>query len=73
MILWSNICREKQDKCTNDKSSISRSVPTALSLLYLAHKYMLTELVAPVLNYIVHNINPDTVLPVLQTFLLYYR
>jgi len=50
-----------------------RSVPTALSVLYLSHKYIVPDLISPVLQYIIFNTNQDTVLPVLQNLLLYYR
>ena len=50
-----------------------RSVATALSLLYLAHKYMVPDLVLPVLQYLILNTSDDYVLPVLQAVLLYYR
>ena len=48
-------------------------MPTALSVLYLSHKYMVPDLIVPVLQYIIFNVNEDTVLPVLQNLLLYYR
>lgn len=50
-----------------------RSVSTALALLYLAHKYMVPDLVPPVLQYLIHNTTEDHVLPVLSAVLLYYR
>ena len=49
-----------------------RSVPTALSVLYLSHKYMVPEILEPVLQYIICNVNESCVLQVLQTILLYY-
>ncbi|XP_023325847.1 BTB/POZ domain-containing protein 3 [Eurytemora carolleeae] len=56
-----------------DSRLVLRSVPTALSVLYLSHKYMVPEILEPVLQYILCNVNEDTVLQVLQTILLYYR
>ena len=54
-------------------SLIYRSVSTALSLLSLAHMYMVPDLVSPVLQYLIHNTSEDSVLLVLQDVLLYHR
>jgi hypothetical protein len=54
-------------------SIIYRSVSTALSLLSLAHMYMVPDLVSPVLQYLIHNTSEDSVLLVLQDVLLYHR
>ena len=50
---------------------LSRSVPTALSLLYLSDKYQLPDLKPPVLEYISQHVSADNVLQTLHTVILH--
>ena len=52
---------------------IFRSVPTALSVIYTAEKYMVRGIDTLTLMYISKNINSDNVLLVLQTILVFYN